>query len=295
MFTGYKASVDVTEDELNPTLFLESLPTANLYYPAPRFRFRDAPFRSDPLEEEEAAPPEVPEEKLPSLDLKALAADDRPRERLARVGPEALSTVELLAILLGSGTKNCSVLRLASQLMARFGTLANLSEASVQELSLFKGIGFTKAAQLKAAFTLLSRLPLKPVKKMRFDKASKIYDLVGAELKKERVEVIMVILLDVRKRLIYREVVGRGILDEILVHPREVFHLAIRYSAHSIVIAHNHPSGDPAPSQQDIEMTHILQKSGQILGVQLADHVIVAGETFLSFAESKLFLPPEKL
>lgn len=298
---SYKASVDVVDEELNPTLFLESLPTANLYYPAPRFRFRDAPFKPDPLSIDDLPLPEIseaPEEpsySLPSTELKALPTSDRPRERLARIGPEALSTIELLAILLGSGTKNCSVLQLAAQLMARFGSLSALSDASLRELSSLKGIGFAKAVQLKAAFTLHDRLPLRPIEKVRFDKASKIYDLVGSELKKEKVEVIMVILLDARKRLIHREIAGKGILDQILVHPREIFHLAIRHRAHSIVIAHNHPSGDPAPSQQDLEMTHILQKSGQILGIQLTDHLIVAGETYVSFAESNLFRCSESL
>jgi DNA repair protein RadC len=220
--------------------------------------------------------------------LKALPSQDRPRERLAHRGPDALSNVELLAILLGSGTKQCSVMQLASQLMARFGSLQDLSQASVQELSSLKGIGFAKAVQLKAAFSLFSRLSITPTDKICFDDPEKIFQLIGQELQRETVEVLMVILFDVKRRLIHREIAARGILTEILVHPREIYHLAIRHRAHTIVVAHNHPSGDVLPSQQDVEMTRILQKAGQIIGIPLTDHLIIAGETYLSFAAQNM-------
>ena len=158
--------------------------------------------------------------------LKALPSQDRPRERLAHRGSAALSTIELLAILLGSGTKNCSVLQLAAQLMARFGSLQDLSQASVQELSSLKGIGFAKAVQLKAAFSLVSRLSMMSTEKVCFDEPEKLFHLIGPELKDEKVEVLMVILFDVKRRLIHREIAARGILNEILVHPREIFHFS---------------------------------------------------------------------
>lgn len=280
MLGAYKASIELVDEELKSTLFL----VRDYYYSPSSFRFRDEPFEKAALLEEKI--PQKPHRTLPQL--KAIPASDRPRERLAQMGPDALSTVELLAILLGNGTKNCSVLQLAMQLMARFGSLHALSEASVQELSSLKGIGFAKAVQLKAAFSLHFRLPERQTDKICFDKASKIFDLVGPNLKKEKVEILIVILLDARRRFIHREVAARGILNEILVHPREIFHLAIRHRAHSLVIAHNHPSGDLSPSQQDLNMTQILQKSGQILGIQLTDHLIIAGDQYLSFAESGL-------
>ena len=290
-----RPSLDSSNSEFASTLFLP--PTSyryTIYVPGEshRFRFRDEPLA--PTEEEPVSPkfPSLLKEKELSSQLfsklKSLPLQDRPRERLAQMGPSALSTVELLAILLGNGTKNCSVLQLATQLMVHFGSLLALSEASVQELSSLKGIGFAKAIQLKAAFSLHSRLPISPIDKIIFDKPSKIFDLIAPELKKEKVEVLMVILLDPRKRFIHREIIARGILNELLVHPREVFHLAIKHRAHSVVIAHNHPSGDPLPSQQDLNVTKILQQSGDILGIKLADHLIIAGEEYISFAEKNL-------
>jgi DNA repair protein RadC len=287
-----RASLDVVDDELTSTLFM---PPNDYYYSSyaasnsSLFRFHDEPF---PTEEEAPLPlessPALKEVKLTARifsKLKSLPPQDRPRERLAQMGSDALSTIELLAILLGNGTKNCSVLQLAAHLMARFGTLLALSEASVQELSSLKGIGFAKAVQLKAAFSLHARLPIRPIDKVIFDKASKIFELIGPELKKEKVEVLMVILLDARKRFIHREIAAKGILNEILIHPREIFHLAIKHRAHSIVVAHNHPSGDPLPSQQDLKVTEILKKSGEILGIKLSDHLIIAGENYISLAE----------
>lgn len=288
-----RTSLDVVDDELTSTLFTDYYySTYAASSSSTLFRFHEEPF---PTEEDSSLSmtelPALQEAKLSARifsKLKSLPVQDRPRERLAQIGPDALSTIELLAILLGNGTKNCSVLQLAAHLMAHFGTLHALSEASVQELSSLKGIGFAKAVQLKAAFSLHSRLPIGPIDKIIFDKASKIFDLIGPELKKEKVEVLMVVLLDARKRFIHREIAAKGILNQILIHPREIFHLAIKHRAHSIVIAHNHPSGDVVPSQQDLHMTQILRKSGEILGIKLADHLIVAGEEYISLAEKNL-------
>lgn len=293
-----RGSLDVVDDELTPTLFLSAAEAASASYYSPSapevslplFRFYEDDFSSD----DEAGFTELPsEEEIKETSyslskLKSLPLQDRPRERLAQMGPEALSTIELLAILLGNGTKNCSVLQLATQLMARFGSLDALSEASLQELSSLKGIGFAKAVQLKAAFTLHYRLSLMSIHKVCFDTASKLFDLVGPELRRQKVEVLMVILLDQKRRLIHKEIAAKGILDQILIHPREIFHLAIHHRAHSIVIAHNHPSGDPSPSKQDLSMTQVLRKSGEILGIKLTDHLIVAGSNYISFAEKDL-------
>lgn len=276
-------------EPLPPDFFLSTFVISEYYHPS-RFRFRDEPFDQPSSLDDLKSSYTLQETFEPPVTLKALPPAERPRERLANIGADALSTVELLAILLGNGTKNCSALELAVHLMSKFGSLTALAEASLQELSSIKGIGFAKAVQLKAAFSLHARFPTKPIEKVCFDKAAKIFEFISPELRREKVEVLMVILLDARKGLIHRQVAAKGILNEILIHPREIFHLAIRHCAHSIVIAHNHPSGDPAPSQQDLNMTQILQKSGQILGIQLTDHLIIAGDKYFSLAENNFLL-----
>ena len=222
------------------------------------------------------------------MNLKSLPLQERPRERLARLGSDALSTIELIAILLGSGTKNRSVLQLASDLVVQFGSLGVLCDASVQELSVLKGIGQAKAVQLKAAFSMCARMDRSEVDRPLVDRSRKIYDLIGSEMRREKVEVLMVLMRDARKRLIQKEIVGRGILNEILVHPREIFHAAIRHRSHSIVIAHNHPSGDPAPSRRDLEMTQLLVNASRIVGIELADHLIIGRESYTSLADQGL-------
>jgi DNA repair protein RadC len=221
------------------------------------------------------------------MNLKTLPAQERPRERLSRYGADALSTVELLAILLGSGTKNCSVLELAQKLLGHFGSLKNLSEATVQELTAVKGIGVAKALQLQAVFAAVDRIETQEVG-YKLEKPEQIFKLIRSELSFQKVEVLMVLLQDVKKRLIHREILSKGTLTELIFHPREIFHMAIRHCAYSIVIAHNHPSGDPAPSIRDIEMTGILAKAGRVVGIELSDHIIVGKDSYVSLRQRQL-------
>ena len=220
--------------------------------------------------------------------IKSLPSEARPRERLARFGADALSEIELLAILFGSGTKNRSVLSLAAAILAHFGSLRRVAEASLEELREVKGVGVAKAILIKAAFALAQRQEeeVRPL----LDTPEKAYALIRSEIQRQEIEVLMVILRDVKRQLVHREILSKGILNELLVHPREVFHSAIKHRAHSLIIAHNHPSGDPHPSRRDCEMTQILIAAGRVIGIPLADHLIVGSSGYISFFQSGLML-----
>lgn len=206
--------------------------------------------------------------------------EERPRERLARFGTHTLSTTELLAILLGSGTQSCSVMQLAQDLLAHFKTLRALSTASIQELKEVKGIGTAKAIQLHAAFAIASRK--EEVTPEILDTPEKIYALIRQELEQQETEVLLILLRDIRLQCIHREILAKGTLTELILHPREIFHVAIKHRAHSIVLAHNHPSGDPTPSARDLSMTERLAAIGNVMGIPLADHLIIGKKKFYS-------------
>ena len=221
------------------------------------------------------------------MNLKCLPPQERPRERLARYGSEGLSTIELLAILLGSGTQSRSVLELAADLLGHFGSLQAISDATLGELKEVKGIGEAKAIQLKAAFELIQRLEVKKAG-LLLDTPEKVYGLIGSEIAGQKIEMLMVVLRDARKCCLHREVISKGTLSELLMHPREIFHLAIRHRAHSLIVAHNHPSGDPTPSSRDLEMTHLLIAVGKVVGIQLADHLIIGWTGYTSLFQRGL-------
>ncbi len=218
--------------------------------------------------------------------IKALPLDERPRERLERDGIGALSHAELIAIVLGNGTQGKSVLDLAQELLEQFGSLENLLDASTVELMQIKGIGKAKAILLKAVFglALKCRRPFKTEKYM-ISSAKDAYDLAQAEIAHIPQEVLLVILRDVRGSLIHFEKVAIGTLSQVLVHPREVFYPAVRYKAYSLIIAHNHPSGDPKPSQTDLELTRSLIQASQVMSIRFDDHLIVCRDRFISLRE----------
>jgi DNA repair protein RadC len=218
--------------------------------------------------------------------IKSLPENDRPRERLERDGIDALSHTELIAIVLGSGTLGKSVLDLAQELLEHFGGLEKLLDASIVELMQIKGIGKAKAILLKAVFGLALKCR-KPFHSQKYNisSAKDAYDLAQAEIAHIPQEVLLVILRDVRGNLIHLEQVSVGTLSQVLVHPREVFYPAVRYKAYSLIIAHNHPSGDPKPSPSDLELTRSLVQASQVMSIRLDDHLIICRDQFVSLRE----------
>lgn len=221
--------------------------------------------------------------------IQDLPKEERPRERLLRRGSESVSTAELIAILLGSGLKGKSVIALANELVSSFGCLRKLSEATVEELCQVKGIGQAKAIQLKACFTLGTRLSQqKQCAKYRIDNPVHAYNLVKEEMEREKREVFAIIMIDVKGYVINHEIISIGTLSNALIHPREVFYPAIRHKAMSIVLAHNHPSGDPTPSPQDLEITATLIEVGKLIGIHVNDHIIIGDSTYVSLRQKGL-------
>ncbi|WP_068466398.1 RadC family protein [Candidatus Protochlamydia phocaeensis] len=218
--------------------------------------------------------------------IQRLPEEDRPRERLLRFGAESLSVVELIALILGSGTKTTPVLQLAQHLIARFGSLQKLAEATMAELLEVKGIGQAKAIQLKAALNLgmrASRQLIKP--RCKIEHPIHAYQLIKEEMEKETREIFVVILQDTKGYIICHEIVSIGSLSQALVHPREVFYPCIRHKAASLIVAHNHPSGDPTPSPQDFELTRVLVEASHLLSIPLHDHLIIGKDSFISLRQ----------
>jgi DNA repair protein RadC len=212
-----------------------------------------------------------------------LPPSERPRERLQRLGVEALSAQEILALILGRGTKGEPVMLTAQKLLSTFGDLQGIAASSVEELCTVKGIGAAKAGQLKAAFELGRRLDSYPVKDKRTVRSPEdALKEVKARLKGKKKEHFLTILLDTRNHVIGVVPISVGSLDSSLVHPREVFKEALSASAASVIFVHNHPSGDPRPSEDDIKLTQRLVEAGKIMGVEVLDHVIIADSAYAS-------------
>lgn len=221
--------------------------------------------------------------------IQDLPLEERPRERLMSSGADSLSTAELIAILMGSGTKEKPVMALAQEIVAHFGTLKELSEATVEELCQIKGIGNAKAILLKACFTLSSRLARAVVApKCRIETPKQAYEWIRDELENETRELFTVILLDTKKEVIASPIVSVGTLSQTLIHPREVFYPAIRHKAASLILVHNHPSGDPTPSKEDLEVTQILVDAGKLIGISVNDHLIIGRGIFVSLRQKGL-------
>ncbi|MGD1087257.1 MAG: DNA repair protein RadC [Verrucomicrobiota bacterium] len=215
-----------------------------------------------------------------SLRLKDQPVSERPRERLAALGADALSHAELIAILLRTGLKGVNAVEVGKQLLHKFGTLQLLAQASVTDLQKVKGIGRDKAVTLVAAFALARKMAAdlrteSPV----LEAPEAIVDLLREDNRLLQVETFQVVLLNTRHRLIRVEPISQGTLDTILVHPREVFKMAIAANAAALVLVHNHPSGDPTPSEADIKVTRDLIRAGQLLKIEVLDHIIIGRAT----------------
>jgi DNA repair protein RadC len=212
--------------------------------------------------------------------IKDIPAAERPRERLAANGADALGNSDLIAILLRTGLHGKSALVIGQELLAKFQTLDRLSQASVPELCAVKGIGRDKAVTLKAAFTLARRMAAEiRSERPMLDSPERISDWLREDFRATGVERLVVLLLDTRHRLIRVEELAHGTLDAIHVHAREVFKHAIAANAAAIALAHNHPSGDPTPSEADIKVTRDLIRAGQLLKIEVVDHVILGRKT----------------
>ncbi len=223
-----------------------------------------------------------------SFTIHDLPKDERPREWLVKFGEQALSTQELLQLILGRGVAGESVAVTAQKLLAQFGSLQKLAEASIEELSAVKGIGLAKAAQIKAAFEISRRLSTQApaYKSKELTNPEKVYRLIKSKLKDYHKEHFYIIALNSRGHLIAE--VSVGSLNVSIVHPREVFIEAIKNKAASVIFVHNHPSGDPEPSEGDLVITNRLVEAGKILGIKVVDHIIITSNNFLSFKEHKL-------
>jgi DNA repair protein RadC len=221
--------------------------------------------------------------------IKDLPADERPRERLAKYGPDALSTAELLAIMLRVGSHQMSAIDMAEHLLSRFGGLKGVIAATVEELGTVHGLGPAKAAQLKAAVELGRRIAqLTDEAKPTIRSPQDVANLVSPDFKTEKREHFMALFLDTRNQVTRRKTISIGGLDASLIHPRELFKEAISCLAASVIVSHNHPSGDPTPSQEDLDVTQRLIEAGKIIGIDLLDHVVVGDGRWVSMKERGL-------
>lgn len=224
--------------------------------------------------------------------IREIPQSDRPREKLAARGPSSLTDAELLAIFLRTGTKGKSAIAMAAELLQKTGSLLSLSRISTSELTrAVSGLGPAKAAELSAAFELGKRLARGGAERPVLDSAEAIFSAFGAEMQAMNREVLKVLLLDTKLRLLRAEDIALGSLNECIAHPREVFRPAIVHSAYAMVVLHNHPSGDPTPSRADLQLTRQLGEASRLLQINLLDHIILGTSEggrnpYYSFRES---------
>lgn len=209
--------------------------------------------------------------------IKDIPQENRPRERFFREGANFLSDAELLAIILQKGTKEENVVDVSNRLIAKYG-VDKLSSLSLVELQSINGIGPAKAMQIKACFELNKRVKVKGTG-FCIKSAKDVYDYAYPKLSGLDKEHFMVILLDTKNRVIKDEIVSVGTLNSSLTHPREIFKFAVKESANSVVLVHNHPSGDCTPSDEDKQITEILSKAGEIMNIKVLDHIIIGGDS----------------
>src|SRR5271168_3577104 len=210
-----------------------------------------------------------------AISMRELPPAERPRERLLNQGADALKTAELLAILLRTGTSDRPVLELADFLLAHFGSLEALSRAPVGELMKVKGVGQAKAIELKAAFALAARLARSEAESRAIQSGADIANLLGEEMRLLDYESVRVVCLNTKHMVLAVEEISRGTLNESLFHPREAFRPALARQAHAVILVHNHPSGNPQPSDADLHVTRRMKEAGALLQVELLDHVIL--------------------
>lgn len=224
--------------------------------------------------------------------IKTWREDDRPREKIKIKGVRSLSDSELLAIVIREGTRNQSAIDVAKEILDKFVDLNNVASADYAQYMQIKGIGEAKAILLTAIFEIARRvhsIPL-PIRK-KITNTTDVTDYYIPIFKGYKNEVLMVLLLDTENKFIRDELVSKGILNSTLAHPREIFRTAIIENAASIILIHNHPSGNPKPSKDDKELTKSVEEAGKLLDIPLNDHIIIAGDNYYSFLQSGIILP----
>ena len=216
--------------------------------------------------------------------IKDISLENRPRERFLKNGIEVLSNAELLAIILKVGSKKENVIDMSNRLLTKY-KIDKLSSLSLNELQEIDGIGPAKAMQIKALFEFNNRYNqvIKTKKIITIKKSEDVYNCFVDKLKDKKKEHFYVLFLDSKNKLISEDLISVGTLNSSIVHPREVFNNAIRENANSIILVHNHPSGNPQPSEEDKEITELLVKAGELLSIKVLDHVIIGREKWYSF------------
>ena len=226
--------------------------------------------------------------------IKEWPEDERPREKMRRQGAASLTNAELLALILRTGdtATGKSAIDLGREIISHFGdNLRELGNADISEITAIKGMGPAKATGIKAAFTLASRFQARKLERLdRFTSPRQVFDYFHHEFRDSRKEYFLVLLLDGKNRIIRRVQISEGSLNQSIVHPREVFAPAVKESAAAVILVHNHPTGDPAPSSEDIAITRRLRDAGEIMGIRVLDHIIVGDgdDAYVSFVERGL-------
>lgn len=230
------------------------------------------------------------EDELVSSAVRELPLEDRPRERLARQGADALRDAELLAVLFRTGTRNEGAVALAERVLRHFRDLRQLSQASLEEIMQVNGIGPVKAIEVKAALELGKRLarysmPTRP----RIRGAEDVASLMMLDYKDCEVEEFRIVLMNTKNEVLRIGTVSSGGLDATMAMPRDVFRQAVREAAAAVIVCHNHPSGDPEPSREDIALTKRLEQAAALLGIRFLDHVVFGDGRYVSLKERGLF------
>ncbi len=223
-----------------------------------------------------------------SVAIREMPTEERPRERLLKYGAGTLSSTDLLAIILRTGTRNCSAVRLAEQLLLRFGGVRGLASASLDEMARVHGVGKVKAVQIAACAELGQRMHASAEERPAIACPEDVMRLVGVTFADRKQEHFLALLLDAKGRVIKQATVSIGTLDTSVVHARDVFKEAVSASAASVIVVHNHPSGDPTPSVADRAVTKRLIEAGAIMDIAILDHVIVAADRWFSFKQQGL-------
>jgi DNA repair protein RadC len=228
---------------------------------------------------------------VPTLKIREMPEAERPREKLLARGATALIDPELIALLLGTGLPGANAIDVARQLLEKYKSLSGLSRCTVKELREIRGIGKAKAIHLVAAFQLGHRLANERLTHQKLDSPELVYELMATEMRALHKESLRVILLDTRYHHIGTEQVSLGSVNESIAHPRDVFRPAVVASAYAVIVVHNHPSGDPSPSQSDHSLTRRLVEAAELLQIKLLDHVIIGApadgrQPYFSFKEA---------